>query len=321
MKLTTKSTTRVNPYKKLFKKGAELTPRSFYFAELTNDVPDFDDRELHIKTSDAIKPDAKMPWKEIEFNGKIESQFIFRTALSKSILPFALYKPDLVALPILFVSDTNNRKKIKLLSVKELMNDGFLNASRWFQNAENIWAIHRTDKNKNIGAIDYVNWHSKLTEQNINAPYLVLYNSSAKDANATVIVRENIDLNFIVDTVTYVFYTSNKMEAYYLTAILNSSAPNEMMKDFQATGLFGARHVHKKILDIFYPKFNEKNKIHKQLAQLSEQAHEKTKTYLIANPPKQELSAIFLGRLRTDIKKHLRDEMKEIDELVKEVIG
>ena len=93
-----------------------------------------------------------------------------------------------------------------------------------------------------------------------------------------------------------------------------------MMKDFQATGLFGARHVHKKILDIFYPKFNEKNKIHQKLSTLSEQAHDKAKAYLIVNPPKQELSAIFLGRLRTDIKKLLKDEISQIDSFVMEII-
>ena len=36
----------------------------------------------------------------MKFTGKIESQFVFRTALSKSILPFAMYKLDLVVLPI-----------------------------------------------------------------------------------------------------------------------------------------------------------------------------------------------------------------------------
>lgn len=72
---------------------------------------------------------------------------------------------------------------------------------------------------------------------------------------------------------------------------------------------------------IYYPKFNEKSEVHKQLAELSEQAHEKAKAFLAANPPKQELSAIFLGRLRVEIKKHLREEMEGIDELVKEVVG
>ncbi len=73
-----------------------------------------------------------------------------------------------------------------------------------------------------------------------------------------------------------------KRLTYYLTAILNSTAPNELMKDFQARGLFGARHVYiyKKKLDIFYPKFNLKDKIHLQLAKLSEQAPKKTTDFL-----------------------------------------
>ena len=69
-----------------------------------------------------------------------------------------------------------------------------------------------------------------------------------------------------------------------------------------------------------YPKFNEKNKTHLQLAMLSEIAHSKASQYIQNNPPGQELSAIFLGRLRTDIKKHLREEIEKIDELVKEII-
>ncbi|MEP6952025.1 MAG: hypothetical protein ABI863_22235 [Ginsengibacter sp.] len=316
----TKTNTKVNPYKKQFKQGATIVPRSFYFVELTQDVPDFDDRILHIKTADAIKPDAKMPWKEIDFNGKMESRFLFRTALSKSILPFALYKPDLVVLPVT-VETNDGMKKIKLHDAIDIQRQGYLNASKWFSNVENIWKIHRTEKNQIISSENYLNWQNKLSEQNLNDPFVVLYNTSGKDANSVVIERGKFDLEFLADHKAYIFTTSVKNDAYYLSAILNSSAPNKMMKDFQATGLFGARHVHKKILDIFYPKFNEKNKVHNQLAKLSEQAHEKAKAYLIANVPKQELSAIFLGRLRMEIKKHLKEEMEEIDELVKEVIG
>ena len=316
----TKSTAKVNPYKKQFKQGATIVPRSFYFVELTQDVPDFDDRILHIKTAEAIKPDAKMPWKEIEFSGKMESRFLFRTALSKSILPFTLYKPDLVVLPITIEQD-NDVKKIKLLDATDIQREGYLNASRWFSNVENVWQIHRTEKNRVISSEDYLNWQNKLTEQNLNDPFVVLYNTSGKDANSVVIERDQLDLEFLADHKAYIFTTSIKNEAYYLSAILSSSSPNEMMKDFQSRGLFGARDVHKKILDIYYPKFNEKSKVHKQLAQLSEQAHKKAKAYITANPPKQELSAIFLGRLRGQIKKHLREEMQGIDELVREVLG
>jgi len=316
-----KKQTEINPYKSKFKQGATIVPRTFYFVELTQDAPpDFDDRIINLKTADAVKPDAKAPWKDFSFNGKMESWFIFRTALSKSILPFAIYKPDLVILPITIEKNSENQKKINLFSADKLMSEGYLNASRWFTNIENIWKINCTEKNKIISSENYLNWQNKLTEQNLNAPYLVLYNSSAKDANATIIKRESIDLEFIVESKGYWIGTNNLEEAYYITAILNSGVPNLLMKDFQSKGLFGARDVHKKILDIYFPKFDEKNINHKQLSALSEVAHNKASQYLNDNPPQQELSAMHLGRLRVNIKKYLAKEMIEIDKIVKKVI-
>lgn len=311
-----------NPYKKHFKQGATIVPRCFYFIELTQDAPkDFEDRIINIKTSDAIKNDAKKPWKGLEFTGRIESKFIFRTALAKSILPFALYKPNLVVLPVLIEKNNEGKKEIKLQSANDLMQEGYLNASKWFKNTENIWEIHKTEKSKNMTANGRIDYQRGLTEQNLNAPYLVLYNSSAKDANATVVEGSKLDLPFLVESVTYVLYTSNLKAAYYLTSILNSSVPNKLIKDFQARGHFGARHVHKKILDIYFPRFDESNEIHLQLAQLSETAHKKAAKYLEDNPPQKELTATRLGKLRLDIKKHLAVEMKEIDRLVKKVVG
>lgn len=316
-----KSNTKINPYKSEFRQGATIVPRTFYFIQLTQDAPpDFHDRIINIKTSDAVQADAKAPWKGLDFSGKIESRFIFRTALSKSILPFALYKPDLVVLPVTIINE-RERKIVKLHSPDDLRKEGFLNAAKWFANCENIWKIHRTEKNQNISSEDYLNWQNKLTEQNFNIPYLVMYNASAKDANATIVKRDQIDVDFFVESKGYVFFTNNEKESYYLTSILNSNVPNELMKDFQTKGLFGARDVHKKILDIYFPRFDESNLVHQKLAALGKKAHEKVSQYLKDNPPQQELTAIHLGRLRVAIKKHLSKEMEEIDKVVKRVLG
>ena len=316
-----KSSNKVNPYKVLFKQGATIVPRTFYFVELAQEPPpDFIDRIINLKTSNAVQPDAKAPWKGLDFSGRIESQFVFRTALSKSILPFVLYKPELVVLPIT-INETRGIRKIQIHTTTELRKEGYLHASKWFVDVERIWNIQKTEKSKNMSANDRINFQRGLTEQNLNTRYLVLYNASAKDANATIVDRTKLDLDFLVESVAYVFYTDNVKEAYYLTAILNSAAPNAMMKDFQAKGLFGARHVHKKILDIYYPKYNAANQTHQQLATLSKTCHTKATKYISKNPPQQELSAIHLGRLRSAIKKHLAKEMEEIDKLVKKVMG
>ncbi|MGK9369898.1 N-6 DNA methylase [Melioribacter sp. Ez-97] len=317
-----KSNDKENPYKKLFKQGATIVPRCFYFVDLDQETPDdFRDRILNIKTSEAIKNDAKKPWKGLEFKGKIESRFLFRTALAKSILPFALYNPDLIVLPAIIITNDKNEKEIKLLSSDELRQEGYLNASKWFKNAENIWNIYKTEKSKKMTSNDRLDYQRGLTEQKLNAQYLVLYNSSAKDANATVVDRERLDLTFVAESVSYVLYAANIEEAFFLSSILNSNIPNKLMKDFQARGLFGARHVHKKILDIYFPRFDENEETHMRLAQLSEIAHKKAEKYLLENPPQNQLTATRLGRLRLEIKNHLSSEMKEIDKLVKKIVG
>lgn len=312
---------KANPYKNRFKQGATIVPRAFYFVELNQQAPDdYSNRILNIKTADAIKSDAKAPWNNLNFTGRIESRFLFKTALAKSILPFALFKPSLVVLPIEITRDSDSNKKIHVFKSEDLMKKGFLYASKWFANAERIWEINRTEKNRKINAEDYLNWLNKLTDQNLNAKYMVLYNSSAKDANALVAQRDEIDFEFIVESVTYVFYTNNKDEAHFLAAVLNSTIPNLLMKDFQAKGLFGPRHVHKKILDVYFPLFNEKNKHHSKLASLSDICHRKAMEYLQQNTPETELSALALGKLRIEIKKHLLKELEIIDKIVKNLL-
>jgi len=310
-----------NPYKNYFKQGATIVPRSFYFVELNQAEPeDYIDRIINIKTPSSIKSDSKPPWKGIEFTNQVESKFLFRTALSKSILPFAMFNPEMVILPVEIITNSENRKEIVMHSSNSLMELGCLNASRWFSNAENIWSIYRTEKSKDMSNLDRLDFQRGLTDQNLNAPYLVLYTSSSKDANATVVERSSINLEFIVESKTYVFYTLNINEAFYLVSILNSSIPNALMKDFQTKGLFGARDVHKKILDIFFPKYDQNDALHNELAEMGEKASVKVKLYINQHPPNSILSPIQLGRYRLEIKNHISKKMIEIDKLVKKLL-
>ena len=58
-----------------------------------------------------------------------------------------------------------------------------------------------------------------------------------------------------------------------------------------------------------------------KLAELGKSAHEKASSFIKDNPPKQELSAIHPGRMRTSLKKHLVKELGDIDRIVKGVLG
>ncbi|HEX8141202.1 MAG TPA: N-6 DNA methylase [Pyrinomonadaceae bacterium] len=310
-----------NPYKQEFKQGATIVPRAFYFIDINQPMPpDFEDRLINIRTSASARADAKKPWTDIDLKGRIESRFLFRTALSKSVLPFALFNPSLVALPITIHQDSDGSRWIELRSAEELMKEGYLDASSWFAKAGSIWEQRRTERNQTISAEDYLNWQNKLTEQNLNAQHLILYNSSAQDANATVVKRADLDFEFIADHKAYIFASYNEDEAYYLTAILNSSAPNKMMKDFQSRGLFGARDIHKKILDIYFPRFDGSDATHLLLAHLSATAHERAAQFLRDNPPEGDLTPGRLGRLRASIKKHVEPQLMEIDTLVEKIV-
>ena len=314
------TTTKQNPYKLKFKNGATIVPRSFYFVDLNQEMPnDFLNRIINIKTSADSQTDAKAPWK-MTLSGQVESKFIFRTAISKSILPFYMHNPAWITLPITVEKEKDGLKRIKLHTSKQLMSVGELKAWRWFEKTETLWNISRTEKNKNINSTNYLNWLNKLTDQNLNIRYLVLYTASAKDANALVFDRQSIDFDFLAESKTYAYYTNSKQEADYLSAILNSSIPNKQIKDFQTRGLFGPRDVHKKILDVYFPEFNDHSKLHLQLSELGKLCAEKAEAFVKSNSPQNNLTAHLLGKFRVEIKKHLSQELTEIDKIVEKIM-
>ncbi|HEY9405412.1 MAG TPA: hypothetical protein VIQ24_22370, partial [Pyrinomonadaceae bacterium] len=102
---------------------------------------------------------------------------------------------------------------------------------------------------------------------------------------------------------------------------LNSEITNSMMKDFQSSGLFGARNVAKKILDVYFPRFVKGDDRHARLARLSETAHDKAAAFLRANPPTAALTPRRLGNLRVAVKTEVETEMSAINKLVKEIIA
>ncbi|MEY4108501.1 MAG: hypothetical protein RL181_2843, partial [Bacteroidota bacterium] len=125
---------------------------------------------------------------------------------------------------------------------------------------------------------------------------------------------------FFAENSSYWYATNSLEEAYYLSAILNSDTPNTLIKDFQTRGLFGARNVHKKILDLYYPRYDAQDPTHRSLAELGHLCHEKTAQFLMENPPPSPLNTLQLGKLRTAIRRNLSEELKEMDVFVQEII-
>ncbi len=330
LKISTKS----NAYKTLFKQGATIVPRNFYFVKLECDKPsDWNDRLLPVCTDNKANDNAKKPWKDLILKGEINTNYLFYTALSKNIVPFGILNPLLIALPI----QIDEYKNILMLDSQKIREFGDLDTSIWFEKAEELWNKNKTENNKDINSIQYLNWQNKITtfyntsesitstslkrnnpkyvSQNLSAKYLVLYTASAKDASAVIIDRKDFDLPFIVESVCYVLYTNNKDEAYYITAFLNSNHANLVIKDFQAKGLFGPRHIHKKILDVPFSKYNSKKAEHQEIVRLSKECETTVKEYILRNFLKH--TDYNVGTERSRIRKLLADKLVDIDKLIK----
>lgn len=300
-----------------FMQGATIVPRNLYFIELTQTEPDdYNDRILHVQTDREIKKDAKEPWKEIELKMSINSQFLFRTALSKNIIPFALINPALVHLPVII--DENLHPV--LLNWKEIRTKGFIESSKWFKEVEEQWDKYKTEKSKDITYLQWLNWQNKLTDQTLYKKYLVLYTASAKDANATIVERKKVDLPFITESKTYWYATNNLEEAEYLVAFLNSDFANLTIKDFQSTGLFGHRDIHKKILELPLPQFDFSNTTHQRISTVSKACINKVEKFISNMADSDKIQGIKLGNTRLAIRELLKEELKEIDFLLKKLI-
>jgi hypothetical protein len=198
-----------------------------------------------LRTAAAAEREAKKPWKGQLIKGRSEGKMLFRTAISRNVIPFALIEPPLVLLPVISDTDGGRKERFKVLIAEEFLERGFKYGSAWFFDAEARWDASKTDKNLEMktSLSSYLNWQNKLSEQNPKARYLVLYTSSATDASAVVIDRRTFDYPFIVDHKTYWCECTSEAEAHYLAAYVNSGYANGMIKEFQSRRLiWTARH-------------------------------------------------------------------------------
>ena len=127
-----------NAYFERVKQGATIVPRNFYMVEIDQDLPEgasLTDRTLTVRTSDESDAEAKGKWKGQILSGRVEGSVLFRTALSRNIVPFALVDPVLLALPVV-QHQVVARRAFLVKTADELLASGLRRASAWFHEAE-----------------------------------------------------------------------------------------------------------------------------------------------------------------------------------------
>lgn len=104
-------------------------------------------------------------------------------------------------------------------------------------------------------------------------PYKVLWREQSREMTAAVVstVNDKFLGNKIVVSDSKVLYVSfdNELEAHYLCGILNSRVIGDIIEAYTIDTQRGVDIVD----NIKIPKFDSKNKLHKEMANLSKQAH------------------------------------------------
>lgn len=287
-------------YVKKFKQGATIVPRNFYFVE----SHDFEHEKsiYNIKTNVAKTKEAKEPYKSVHLEGRANQEFIFKSLIAENVLPFSIIDPFYVHLPV--VEDNGVWRYI---SPSEMKQKGFIDSSNWFGEVEKYYN-KLTPTNRKETFFEWVNYNNKLLAQNPKSKYWVVYNTSGKNVCASVL--ENKWLVWIDSKLYWHVPAKGKDEAYYLAGVLNSGSLNEIIKPFQSVGLLGQRDIHKKILEVGIPRFDQKNELHKNIAQI---AIELTNC---SNKFASTLTDKNTGKKRSKVREEFSSEFKKLDNTV-----
>ncbi|MGQ9627482.1 MAG: N-6 DNA methylase [Anaerolineae bacterium] len=310
-------------YKKTFFRGADIHPRSFWFVQVKPSPRGFDPKLPPLETAAHAREQAKDAYKNVFFKGPVESRFLYATLLSTDLLPFGHLDYRLVVLPIEPEGD-----HYRLLDAEEARKRGFMYLTYWLERVEGEWKRLRGTKAERMSALEWLDYRRKLTAQNPQAKYRVIYNTSGTYLTAAIVENEPIEFEingqkikaqgFLADCVTYYLETSNPNETYYLSAILNAPNVDTLIKPMQARGLWGPRHICKKVLELPIPRFDASNPPHQRLAELGEECAGKVEGWLESGGPGKVKS---IGRLRGMVREMLREELEEIDSLVEKILN
>ena len=305
-------------YKPKFAQGATIVPRSFWFVKIRPSTLGFNPELPPLETADRAAKMAKDAYQGLILKGNVESRFLYATLLSTDLLPFGHLKYRLMVLPI-----EPNGNNYRMISPESLNHRGFLHIAKWVEKVENEWANRRSAKAEAINAIDWLNYRNKLSNQNPQAKFRIIYNASGTNVVANVVKNEEIEFcfggqsmrtnGFINDYVTYFYETSKEIEAFFLATILNAPIINTLIKPMQARGLWGPRHICKKVLELPIPQFDAENLQHRQLAELGQACTAKVKQWVNNGGPGSIRS---IGKLRGMVREMLSEELGEIDGVV-----
>ena len=274
-----------SPYFDQFFQGATLVPRVLSFVKPVAGAK----LNLHapfVRTSDDVLDDAKKPW-TMQIEGQVESKYLFGTVLAKDLIPFVVRKFTLVVLPVVLTKQGD----LVMINAAEALSQGAKHAYDWFSQTEEIWEKKRKAEDYTLPG--WLNYHNKITEQDPDADFIVIYNQSGTNIAASLVTKNEFERigelpirGYVIDSKTYYHYPKSEEEGHYLVGILNTRFVNEAIKPLQPQGLMGERDIHRRPFEACdIPLFDPGNKLHQQIAKVSAEA----RAELVPIVPKMQL--------------------------------
>lgn len=300
-----------SPYAGRFRQGATILPRSFYFVRVKDLEGALDPERLYWAETDIDQAeDAKPPYDDIRMSGHVEGRFLYCTALSRHLVPFAMLQPSVIVAPV-----ERRGEGLRILTAETLKKEGYREFARWMGKAEEIWNKKRQSKAEKQTLYERLDYQKELTVQTLHDRYLVLYNAVGTNLSATSVDRQSLHLPFLVEHKLYWASFSTQEEVDYLASILNSEVTNQAIKPFQSMGLMGERDIEKKVLDLPLPEYKQSLAKHRDLARLGAEARNVVEELLSSS----QLSSSVAKR-RALVRNQIHDITKEIDAIVKSLI-
>ncbi len=239
----------VSYYKSLFHKGADLNPRNLIFV-----VPKpLDKNRVKLTTDPRVLKRAKYPWKVPIFSGEIlEKEYLYKAIKSTELLHFHILDYYTVFLPLERINLDFNYDTLKKYgkSCYDMVNKIYLKLKK------------RTTKHQSL--MENLNRWSKLINKRQNAKIKVVYNNSGSLLKSAV-----VEGNYVITGDLSYYDTENKDEAFYLSAILNSTFLTKQVQIRKSS-----RHIFKLPFEVPISKFDASNLNHIRLSELGRKGHE-----------------------------------------------
>jgi hypothetical protein len=312
-----------SPYMKLFRQGATIYPRPFWFVSpVLSKVGRITSAPL-MRTSERAARMAEQQntaYKNIVIEKNIEKDYFYATLLGADILPFCNLPFRLVALPI-----NPSGQFYRVVKKEDVLSIGHTNFYSWLSDAETYWKEGRKSKISKMDMYARLNRNNGISKQDSSSRFVILYNSAGRNnlvsCVANLEVAKNISFNgiysrgFIGEHKTCLYYTQDESEAYYLTSIFNSNYAFDIVKRIKS-----ARDIEKKILELPIPRYNSLENTHIILSQLGRECSlisDRELQIILKDLKSTEfLQTSTIGNLRKMIRNLIGDKLREIDQLV-----